>query len=238
MQTTRHPLAHEVATRDTTVLLSWPLTGRAPAVFASGSERPALGAGERQVVYGALRHAAERTTSPLLRRQAYFLLAADPASQAWLVERTRAEQRRLPRLNRWSPQWAVTRSLAVSRAVAGDAEPLRQFLDTGLVDDETLEADLRYYGYWAGECDQTFSSDEFMVEGFPNWRGERLLVALVRSLTTQSPYLELSVRTVWTLVARWRHWLDDPGLAGPVAERVGALLDGAALPVGTRRELD
>ncbi len=91
-----HPLAHEVITKTTTELLTWPLTGVAPKVFRAhpqGSPRPALGAGQRARVYGALRAAVERADhlgdrAPLLRRQAGYLLASDPGSIDYLRELT------------------------------------------------------------------------------------------------------------------------------------------------------
>lgn len=135
-----HPLAHHVLTREMTQMLWWPLTGCAPAAFANAANRQVLGAGQRAEVYRTLRASAERSPSPLLRRNAYYLLTADPGSRDWLRVAAGRERRRMPRLDRWTPEWVLHRSLAVAEAMAGDRQPMRLFLDVGLRSDDTLAA--------------------------------------------------------------------------------------------------
>lgn len=243
----RHPLAHEVITKTTTELLTWPLTGIAPRVFradAGKSPRPVFGAGQRARVYGALRSAAEGADhlgdqAPLLRRQAGYLLASDPDSTDYLRALAAAEARRISRLDRWSPHWSATRSLAIARALAGDPEPLHQFVTTGCASDDTLAANLNYYAYWVGETAGVESSDAFMAGELGPWRGDKLLAALTGNLTRELPHLELCVRAVWALLARRPRLIDDPGTAEALGARVGVLLDdGSRLPGSARLELE
>lgn len=238
-----HPLGHEVLTRPQARMLTWPLTGVAPPALANGKAAPAMGAGDRATVYAALRDAADRAEgpiAPLLRRQVYYLAAADPGSAAWLAEAVATERRRMPRLDRWTPQWAAMRSLAVSRSMTGDREPLRDFLTRGCDTDATLVANLRYWLVWHGLSDTTQRSDEFMAaDDLGPGRWDQLLAGLAGNLTPASGYLELSVRAVAALTQRRPDLLDDPALARSLAGRVTALLDEPGdLVARARAELD
>lgn len=235
-----HPLGGEVVTRPFATLLAWPLTGQAPPSLANGYERPVLGTGQREQVYSALREAADQSPNVLLRRQVYYLLAPDPGSQTWLADAVKVEKRRMPRLDRWTPQWAMLRSLAISRSMSGDREPLREFLERGCSDDATLVANLRYWAYWAGLTGTVQRSDEFMAAddlGQADWGA--LLTGLTRRLSVDVGYVELCVRAVWALVERMPALLDDGSLSGPLVERVAVLLDAPdGLAQRSRHELD
>jgi transcriptional regulator with XRE-family HTH domain len=238
-----HPLAHEVLTRSQATMLTWPLTGVAPAVLANGHASPAIGAGERDSVYVAMREAADRAVgprAPLLRRQVYYLVAADPGSADWLRDAVATERRRMPKLDRWTPQWAAMRSLVISRSMTGDREPLREFLELGCNTDATLTATLRYWLHWHDLSETTQRSDEFMAaQDLGPGRWDQLLAGLTSNLTQASGYLELSVRAVTALTQRRPDLLDEPALARALGERVTALLDEPGeLTARARTELD
>lgn len=136
-----------------------------------------------------------------------------------------AETARMPGLDRWSPGWVLHRSLAIARAIAGDREPLLNFLAHGLTSDETLAASLNYWAAWCGDDTTTYHSDEFMAGDLGSWRGDVLLASLTRNLTSQTAYLEMCIRAVWALLARRPNLLDDPAAAADLRARVTDLLD-------------
>lgn len=226
-----HPLAHQVVTRDTNQLLAWPLTGVAPDRLGGRRAQPVLGAGQRAQVYSALRAAVDASLAEpngprgaLLRRNAYYLLAGDAGSREWLREAATAEKRRMPRLDRWTPEWVLHRSLAVSWAVAGERAPLLSFLNHGMTSDETLSASLNYWAAWCGDDPRTYHSDEFMAGDLGPWHGNVLLTSLTRSLVPTTAYMELGIRSVWALLARRPTLLDDPATATELQQRVTELL--------------
>ena len=223
-----HPLATWVATRQWTDLLAPALSG----------PRPLLPHSTRSTFFAHLRDAAERSRSHrtdldaglLLRRQAIYILASwDTSASEWIAEMERCEPRAAPRDTRWSPTWVGERSLAVARAVAGDRDHLRSFITHRLVAAEELEAaNLTYWAYWVGEGSGQATNDEFMIHGNETWTGNRLLRHLVTSLTPQTPYLELSLHSLWALVA-WRPNLihEDQAVATALETRTAQLLDAA-----------
>jgi hypothetical protein len=237
----RHVLAHEVLTRRTCDLLTWPLTGRTPRELDGRTDRPRLAAGERRTVHDALRHAADSATgskAPMVRRQAAFLLATDPDAGDDLQRMADAELRRLPQLARWTPAWPVARGLAIAQSVAGNLDPLRTFLAHGCVTDATLTANLVYYLHYTGEVDTEHESDEFMAVDPGGWHGDVLLRTLTASLAPSTPYVELVVRTVWSLLERRPNLLADTPSVREVDRRVTQLLDcGGELSSVARGEL-
>jgi transcriptional regulator with XRE-family HTH domain len=235
-----HPLAYEVTTRELTNLLSWPLTGVPPTSLRNGTARSLFGQDGQDQLASVLRTAAEASfgdpaRGPLLRRQVYFILARHLGSHGWLAEMACQEQRRMPRLDTWTPQWVVARSLAVSRAVAGDRAPLERFLAT-LNTDTTLTANLNYWAYWIGEVDSTWTSDAHMATtDLGRWRGDRLLTALIGNLDPGVPYVDLCIRSLWSLLLR-RPDLADTGTVAALTARIAEHRDAVSTPA--RRELD
>lgn len=236
-----HVLAHEVLSKRTCDLLTWPMTGREPRELGGHHDRARLGAGQRRGVHDALREAAERAQgprAPMLRRQAGFLLASDPESSGYLRRMAGDELRRLPNLSRWTPAWPVARGLAIAQSVAGDLEPLRTFLAHGVVTDETRRSNLAYYAYWSGETDDEPCSDEFMATDDGAWRGHTLLAALTDSLNPATPYVELVSRSAHDLLASRPHLLaDSVEAATRLDDAARRVLDSRDLTPTARHEL-
>lgn len=77
-----------------------------------------------------------------------------------------------------------------------------------------------------------------MVADPGRWRGTRLLAHLTERLTSLHGFVDLSVHTLWLLMAQ-RHWLarDDPGLARSLEDRGERLLSQDGISPQSRREL-
>lgn len=245
-----HPLGIWVHTRAWHDLLAWGLAGTPPAALRDSVDRvpaPRLPAAQRNDLFNSLRVTAERTghdpATTLLRRQIYFVSTWDTttAGRDWLVKQERQELRRLRPADNWTPTWVAGRSLAVARACQGDPEQLRHFLRHQLVTDAQEAANLNYWAYWCGEETRPAVSDDFMAHGdLGPWRGGVLLRHLTRGLHAATPYLDLTVHSVWALLAR-RPWLldEDQEVTAGLRQRAQQLLDLDHLLGGsTRREMD
>lgn len=251
-----HPLATWVSTRSWSDLLAWTLVGTPPPALRDlipaqrrGEQgvRPALPPADRQLVFDQLRMAAEQTAgndddpaAVLLRRQAYFVAAWDRSSpgRAWLSRMEQRELRQLGRHDGWTPTWVAGRSIAVARACQGDRDQLRHFIARQITEADACEAaNLNYWAYWIGEHAPSASSDLFMATDLGVWRGSALLRHLTSGLTDTTPYVDLSVHTVWALVARRPHLLsDDLALNTDLQDRVTRLLDSDADLSGQARQ--
>ncbi|WP_234376298.1 hypothetical protein [Streptomyces sp. CB01201] len=63
----------------------------------------------------------------------------------------------------WSSLWPEARSTATALARQGDPQPLRDFIERALVDDDAGEAaNLNYWAYWLGAASRPQPSDLFM----------------------------------------------------------------------------
>jgi transcriptional regulator with XRE-family HTH domain len=224
-----HMLAGWVSTRAWTDLLAWTMTGTPPkalnGLIVPGQRRgpaplrPELAAPTQALFFDSLRTTAERSGSDtpsavLLRRQVYYMAAWDPDSRDWLARQERAELRALRRRDGWNPTWVAGRSLAVARACQGDREQLRHFIANQITDDPAEAANLNYWAYWIGEASGDATSDLFMATGdLGAWRGTTCCATSTAGLNPATPYVDLSVHTVWALLAR-RPWLldDDPAV--------------------------
>lgn len=240
-----HPLATQVTDRELTDLLAWPITGRPPRVLRGRCVRgPLLGEGERDELAGSLRGAVERAdgaaSASMLRRQTAFLLAGHEPSASWLDDLARQEARSAPDLSRWSPRWPVARSLAVSRAMQGDTEPLQAFITHGLADADTQLAHLRYWAYWVGEIPGLWEADEQMAEADgTRWTGDVLARALIDNLTPEVPYRDLAAHALWSLYQHKRDLADDPELTSRFIERHDQITSHAnTLTADSRQRLD
>lgn len=243
--TADHPLASWVSTRDWNDMLSWATSG---TPSDGGVPQPRLAPADRKVFFNNLRATAEKAgtggEAMLLRRQVYFLAARDdsPEGRDWLAAAERLELRHVSRTAGWTPDWVTSRSLAVARACQGDPGPLRDFIDNRLTGNDRCEAaNLRYWAYWVGESDGHAVSDDFMASSLGGWRGAKLLEHLTDGLHDRTPYLDLSIHTLWTLLGSRPHLLDDDHeLTNRLATRVVQLLEQQPphLGVPARRELD
>ncbi len=241
--TADHPLASWVSTRDWNDMLGWATNG-----VPDGGQRPRLAPVDRKTFFANLRATADRAggggDAMLLRRQVYFLAARDDSSEGrdWLTAAEHRELRRIRSSGDWTPDWVTSRSLAVARACQGDPEPLRDFIDHRLAGNDRCEAaNLRYWAYWVGESDGHAVSDDFMASSLGGWRGAKLLGHLTDGLHDGTPYLNLSVHSLWTLLESRPHLLgDDHGLTARLGRNIRALLDRPPAHPSDRapRELD
>lgn len=243
-----HPLATWVSTRDWNDMVGWALIGS--PVGVGHVPQPRLAKTDRTRFYNAIRTTAEQVhgddepSAVLLRRQTYFLAARDDdaTGRDWLAASERHELRRLRRADGWTPSWVAARSLAVARACQGDPQQLRDFITQRLAGDDLCEsANLNYWAYWIGEAPAGAITDEFMAVDLGTWRGTALLGHLVDGLNSATPYLDLSVHTLWALIERRPYLLqDEAAVTNRLVERVRSLLDQPPAQLGpdARRELD
>jgi transcriptional regulator with XRE-family HTH domain len=240
-------LGSEVTTRPWSALIAWAVTGQAPDEAQDvAPRRPLLPPAECRALLASLREAAARTSADdeagcLLRHQAYYLAALDtsPGGSAWLADAARAEASRLKLTGKWSPAWAVARSLAVAAACQGDAEPLRWFLRHHMTDTECDSANLSYWAYWLGTDPEPASGEAFMIERRMDMRrAVALLHHLTANLSASVPYVELSAESARSLLRRWPDLLRyDPEIAADLADRASRMLDDPALAGSVRQTL-
>jgi hypothetical protein len=173
----------------------------------------------------------------MMRRQVKFLVAENPASTDWVRVQVAADVRSHTDLRTWSPQWAVTRSQAVSTTHTGDLDPLRRFIDQGLADDAAVEANLNYWAYWVGEHTAPWTEDADMIRPSVDWSGERLLDSLVDGVV-DAPYRELCVHALWALLRRRSHLMRRHQAAGRITAAADLALSTAELDADARRRLE
>lgn len=235
-----HPLATQVADRDLTELLAWPLSGTPPRALAEAPAVPSpMSPAEQAAVASQLRTAADHTRDPdqgpLLRRQVYYLLAGHDDSRGWLREQKRTTL--LPSdLREWSPQWVAARSVAVSQAVLGDPSLLHRFIDEGLRSDDAQLAHLRYWSYWVGEIPTLWTSDvEMTTTSSASWGGEHLAHSLIRNLDPVCPYVDLAVHALWSLLQHRRELARNESLRWEFSRRTEKLTDSDDVLTGDSR---
>jgi transcriptional regulator with XRE-family HTH domain len=252
-----HLLTNWVLKRSFTYMLAWPFTGRPPIALNTPTVRrgpspdaPVLTAAEKARFFEHLRVTAERSltdreldeaSGTLLRRNVYYPLSWHPSSDtaAWLEEMKQREERRLGRMDTWSPRWVAARSLAVARARQGDKEPLRHFIQTALSSDACQAAGLNYDAYWIGATPETYRSDEFMARDLAPWVGVTLLRQFAANLVAAEPLADLYVHSTWALLQRRGSVLEgDPQLAAELLVRTEALASEGDLSAQSRRELE
>lgn len=237
-----HRLAHWVSTRDWNDML-------AAAVTPNGAPQGQLAPVDRRRFYDVIRDTADRVTSTtpsgiLLRRQVYFLAARDDSAPGrdWLAAAERRELRDMRRVDGWTPTWVAGRSVAVARACQGDPDQLQHFIAHRIVGDDLCEAaNLNYWAHWIGETGVDAVTDEFMAADLGTWRGARLLGHLTAGLRAGTPYLALSIHTLWALLERRPYLLhDDMTVTDELRWRIQTLLDNPPPHMGeqARRELD
>jgi DNA-binding transcriptional regulator YiaG len=240
-------LASEVTTRPWSSLVAWAATGKPPEEVEDVAPRRALlAAGERRALFTSIRAAAACSpanddASCLMRHQAYYLAGLDTSFEGttWLADAARTETSRLRLTGKWTPGWAVARSLAVAVACQGDAGPLRWFVDRHMDDAECDEANLSYWAYWLGSDPEPASGEEFMVKRRVDMRrAAALLHHLTANLSAALPYAELSAESARSLLRRWPDLLRyDPETARDLAERTSRMLDDRSLPATVRPAL-
>ncbi|MFF9057511.1 XRE family transcriptional regulator [Streptomyces sp. NPDC014882] len=251
---TRHPLAEWVHTRDTAHMIAWALNGTVPPALASRAapgrrgpvaKAPLLAAPDRSVFFSHLRDTAESALRAgedglLLHRQALYLCSYDRTSEAtsWMSRALHTRQG-LTAVRGWTPHWATARSTAAALVRLGDRQPLLDFIDRGLTDDDAAEtANLNYWAYWLGSIREPQSDDSFMRHGPTHWEPVRLLRGLAEGLHQAPAYTDLYVHSLWALLITNR-WLPlaDPDLTERLSAHTTRLLDHDRISPRARREL-
>lgn len=251
----RHPLADWVHTRDTAHMIAWALNGTAPPAVSNRPTKarrgpvasaPLLPAPDRNLFFSRLRDSAETAEHAgenglLLQRQALYLSSYDRAPEAtsWTAYALHA-RRDLLAARGWTPHWAAARSTATALARLGDRQPLLDFIERAMVDDDTAEiANLNYWAYWFGALRQPQADDGFMRESGPSeWEPVALMRSLVEGLHRAPGYVDLYAHSLWALLTAHR-WLPlaSPALADRLSKRTEQLLDGGLISARARQEL-
>ncbi|MFI5804499.1 XRE family transcriptional regulator [Streptomyces sp. NPDC051561] len=250
-----HPLAGWVHTRDTAHMIAWVTNGTAPPALLGHGARarrgpvastPQLAASDRKRFFTHLRdvtEAADRHVgkAPLLHRQALYLASYDkgPETASWTTQALHGTRGILaPR--GWTPQWTQVRSTATALARLGDPEPLLEFIDRSVADDDQGEAaNLNYWAYWLGAVAQPQADDLFMRDPQqPLWDPVTLLRCLSQSLHPAPGYVDLYAHSLWALLNR-HPWLPQASavLAAELETQIEQLLDGGRISPRSRREL-
>ncbi|MGC0327047.1 transcriptional regulator with XRE-family HTH domain [Streptomyces sp. SAI-170] len=252
--TARHPLAGWVHTRDTAHMLAWALDGTAPPLLARrattgrrgpAARAPLLPAAERSAFFSQLRETAERALRSgedglLLHRQALYLCSYDQAPEAiaWVGQALHA-RRDLIATRGWTPHWPTARSTAAALVRLGDSQPLLDFIDRAMADDDAAEsANLNYWAYWLGSIQEPQRNDAFMTQGTNNWEPVGLFRGLATGLQQAPAYVDLYVHSICALLTAHR-WLPlaDQDLTHRLAVHTTQLLDHNAISPRARREL-
>lgn len=188
-----------------------------------------------------LREAADRSApderGAMLRRQVKFLVADHAPSAEWLRAQVAADVRAHSDLRSWSPQWPVTRSQAVSASHRDGRDPLLRFIDRGLAEDASIDANLNYWAYWVGEHTASWTADIDMIRPSMDWSDERLLDSLVDGVV-HAPYRELCIHTLWALLRRRSHLIRLKEASGRIADAAELALSTTELHAGSRRRLE
>ncbi|WP_157129208.1 hypothetical protein [Nocardia amamiensis] len=240
----QHPLALTVPNRVTSDLISWALTGRLPRELRETTAVLHIPDSARDQVVDSLREVADSArpggaTAAQLRRQTMYLVARHDGSQDWIADQVRRTMRRPhSELRQWSPEWALTRSAAVSAAAVGDTEPLERFISAGGIEDRNALINLTYWAYWAGDIAGTWDRDSAMfLASTDTWSGDRLLAGLLDGIV-HAPYRELCIHTLTALLATRRRLATDPRWRGRISSTVETALTSEGFSPNARRCLD
>ncbi|MQS07335.1 helix-turn-helix domain-containing protein [Streptomyces alkaliphilus] len=251
----QHPLAVWVHTRATAHMIAWSLNGTPPRTLprlppprrrGAVPPGPVLTAAEREEFFENLRATTESAhragdSAPLLRRQALYLASYDrgPGGSAWTAHALHARRGVLSSRG-WTPHWPEARSTATALARQGDPQPLIDFIDRALVDDDVGEAaNLNYWAYWLGAAPGPQADDRFMHHRDPAWDPITLLRLLITGLHEAPGYIDLYVHSLWALLHA-HPWLPQavPSLVTELDLRAQRLLDGGRISGRSRRELE
>ncbi|MDF3291914.1 helix-turn-helix domain-containing protein [Streptomyces silvisoli] len=250
-----HPLSEWVHNRETAHMIAWAVNGTCPPAVGNRpkaarrgpvADAPLLPAGERTALFAHLREMAEQTARTasngiLLRRQVLYLTSYDrsPDAASWTAHALH-RQRGVLSVRGWSMHWAEGRSIATALARHGDPQPLRDFIDRSLADDDMGEAaNLNYWAYWLGALPATQVDDRFMAKrSLPEWDAITLMRRLTQGMKEAPTYADLYAHSVWALLTACP-WLPqaEPATAKVLMAHTVITLDENDLSSRSRREL-
>ncbi|WP_457511929.1 helix-turn-helix domain-containing protein [Streptomyces sp. TE33382] len=250
-----HPLAVWVHTRDTAHMLAWALNSTVPPSLAGRLPRPRRGRSRSHRNWRPPNGRSSSTTCGPLpstrpRRGSQGCCCTvrrciwRRTTTAWM--RPRGPRTRCTAGETSWPGGAGPRTgrrpapPATALARLGDPQPLLDFIDRALADDDTAEAaNLNYWALWLGALPVPQPDDGFMRNrDLTGWDPVTLLRGLARGLHLAPGYVDLYAHSLWALLTAFP-WLPQAAgpLAGPLRERTAQLLDGAAISARSRREL-
>ncbi|MEC3994818.1 XRE family transcriptional regulator [Actinacidiphila sp. DG2A-62] len=250
-----HPLAGWVHDRQTAHMIAWAVNGAAPPAIGARQHStrrgpvataPYLPAGERDELLGHLRTMAEvalthSAESKLLRRQALYLASYDRSASApsWTAH-TLHSRRGVLSQRGWTDHWAEARSIAAALARQGDPQPLRDFIERSMADDDTGEAaNLNYWAYWLGAAPHTEPDDHFMEDRhLSGFDPVTLLRRLTQGMQEAPTFVDLYAHSLWALLVA-QPWLlaADPATAAKLGKRATYALEAQELSSRSRRDL-
>lgn len=235
-----HPLSLVVPNRLLTELLAWPMTGSPPRQLSGTKARLDVAPAERDHLAAVLRSVADRADrgveGAMLRRQAQYFVAEHEESAGWSAQMRAADVRASRDIREWTPEWAVTRSRAISAAAAGDLDPLQRFIEHGLGTEQATRANLAYWAYWVGEIPHQWTSDADMLTDGQPWSGELLLDSLLDGLES-APYRDLCAHALHALIP-YRRGLERPDLRQRVLETIDRTTSSNEFTRDSIRKLD
>lgn len=235
-----NPLGAAVHRRSLVNMVTWPFTGISPVPLRELSQAPGRGPVAKRPTLShadqtrffdhllATVQSADAARSPVLRRQAMYLLGFDQrtGSTQWLAtEHERAFKVAAPSSD--LPGGIAARSATLALARRGDSEPLQYFIQTTLSSDQHAAANLAYWAYWLGEITDLYADDTYLVAAANDhtWSGNRVATHLLTHLDNpvHSP---ININSMWTLVLAKPDLLTrDHNLRAQARERVEEALD-------------
>ncbi|MEU4392227.1 helix-turn-helix domain-containing protein [Kribbella sp. NPDC023855] len=209
-----NPLAAAVHRRNLVHMITWPFTGIAPPHLRNLPSAPGRGPVSK---HPSLTHenqarffdhllatvdSKNAAQSPVLQRQAMYLLGFDPRSGSaeWLSSKhRRAFTVRIASTN--LPAGIAARSATIALARRGDSDPLRYFIKHTLNSEPHAAANLAYWAYWLGEITESYADDSYLIAGVDDyaWSGGRLADHLLQHLD-DSVHSHLNIHSLWVLV--------------------------------------
>lgn len=128
---------------------------------------------------------------------------------------------------------------ATPLARLGDDQPLLDFIDRAIVDDDVAEtANLNYWAYRLGAIREPQPNDGFMRGRPTDWEPVRLLRGLVSGLYQAPGYAGLYIHSLWALLTAHR-WLPlaAPDLTKQLSARIEQLLGDSRISPRSRQDL-
>ncbi|MFC0627472.1 helix-turn-helix domain-containing protein [Kribbella deserti] len=236
-----NPLAAAVHRRSLVNMITWPFTGLTPPKLRSlpsspgrgpVAKHPLLNTSDQRRFFDHLIATADPATAsstPLLRRQATYLLGFDSRQESAIWLATEHKRAFAAGAGSADPTAGIAaRSATLALARRGDPDPLKYFIKHTLSSDKHAAANLAYWAYWLGEIPDSYPSDRYLVAAGDDhtWSGGLLASHLLQHLDNDI-HGQLNIHSFWTLVlARPDLLRQHASLRTLAAARVERALDG------------